>query len=214
MVVVGTLAGSPRVQRGAIVAVTSHGPPRVVVFQFNPDEVSRTVAAAETGDGKDAGRSGFGAPRESVSMTVELDAADPFDGLGLRPLEVGVLPELSALELLLHPGIADVLAATVLAKLGTVSLKPAERPTAILVWGAHRVVPVRISELTITEQAFTPALVPARATVALKAEVLTYDDLTSSDVGYALYLAHVIAKEALGAAAVVGGGGSYTAALA
>lgn len=202
----GTLSSSPRTLRGAIVAVDPKSPlSRIVIFQYNPDEVRRTLAPAAGDSGSSAGEvhHGWGAPAESVTMTVELDAADQLDAGNPIAGTVGILPQLSVLEMLLHPGSIDVIANTVLLAAGTIEILPIELPLAVLVWGPARVVPVKVTGLTITEQAFNPGLAPVRASVEVAAKVLTYDDLSVTDVGYGLYVAHLVAKEVL---AVIGAG--------
>jgi hypothetical protein len=178
---------------------------RIVIFQYNPDEVRRTLAPAADDSGSRSGEvhHGWGAPAESVTMTVELDAADQLDAGDPIAGTVGILPQLSVLEMLLHPGSIDVIANTVLLAAGTIEILPIELPLAVLVWGPARVVPVRLTGLTIIEQAFNPGLAPVRASVEIAAKVLTYDDLSVTDVGYGLYVAHLVAKEVL---AVIGAG--------
>jgi hypothetical protein len=201
---VGTLESSPRTLRGAIVAVDPKGPPsRIVIFQYNPDEVRRSLepAGEAGGGGSDVNRA-WGAPSESITMTVEVDAADQLAAGDPLAGTVGILPQLSVLEMLLHPGSVQVIANTVLLAAGTIEILPIELPMAVLVWGPARVLPVKITGLSITEQAFNPGLAPLRASVDIGAKVLTYDDLSVTEIGYGLYLAHVVAKEAL---AVIGG---------
>ncbi len=204
----GTLTSSPRVTRGAIVAVDPASPlSRIVVFQYNPDEVSRTLApAGDGGGGSSSARRAWGAPKESVSLTVELDATDQMDAGDPVAGALGITPQLSVLEMLLHPSSARVIANTALLMAGTIEILPLELPLTVLVWGPGRVLPVTISNLAITEQAFTAALTPMRATVEISADVLTYDDLSVTDVGYGLYVAHLVAKEVMATAAVVAGG--------
>jgi hypothetical protein len=201
---VGTLSSSPRTLRGAIVAIDPTGPPsRIVIFQYNPHEVRRTLAPA-TGDSGSAGgevHRAWGAPAESITMTAELDAADQLDGGDPIAGTVGILPQLSVLEMLLHPGSIPVIANTVLLAAGTIEILPIELPLAVFVWGPARIVPVKVTGLTITEEAFNPGLAPVRASVEIGAKVLTYDELSVTDVGYGLYLAHLVAKEVL---AVIG----------
>jgi hypothetical protein len=204
---VGTLTSSPRVLRGAIVAVDPASPlSRIVVFQYNPDEVSRTLAPAGDGGGSSYARRAWGAPKESVSLTVELDATDQMDAGDPVAGAMGIAPQLSVLEMLLHPSSARVIANSALMMAGTIEILPLELPLTVLVWGPGRVLPVTITNLGITEQAFTAALTPMRATVEISADVLTYDDLSVTDVGYGLYVAHLVAKEVMATAAVVVGG--------
>jgi hypothetical protein len=177
---------------------------RVVVFQYNPDEVSRSLQPREgggSGQGADAHRA-WGAPSETVSMTVELDATDQLETGDPIAAASGILPALSALEMLLYPSSVQVLANTALLAAGTIELLPIELPVTVLVWGPARVLPVTITSISITEQAYGPGLVPLRAAVDLAARVLTYDELSVTDLAYGLYLAHLVSKEVL---AVVGG---------
>lgn len=203
----GTPTSTPRPLRGAIVAVDPTSPlSRVVVFQYNPDEVSRSLEPAGDGSGSGGGeRRAWGAPRESISMTVELDATDQLDAGDPVAGALGIAPQLSVLEMLLHPSSARVITNTALMAAGAIEILPVELPLTILAWGPGRIVPVRISSLSITEQAFTSGLYPIRAGVDISADVLTYDDLSIADVGYGLYLAHLVAKEVMATSAVVGG---------
>jgi hypothetical protein len=203
---------TPRTLRGAIVAVDRSGPPtRIVVFQYNPDEVSRTIQPREGGgSGSDTHRA-WGAPTETLSLTVELDATDQLEAGDPLAAATGILPALSVLEMLLHPSSINVITNSVLLAAGTIQILPAKPPTAILVWGPARVVPVKLTNLQITEQAHNPALVPIRASVEVSANVLTYEDLPLADVGFGLSVAHLVAKEVL---ATIGGAAGAGAAIA
>jgi len=70
-------------------------------------------------------------------------------------------------------------------------------PMSLFVWSAARIVPVRITELNITEEAFDPRLNPLRAKVSLGLRVLSIDDLFFSDKGGSLYMAYQQQKESL-----------------
>ena len=70
-------------------------------------------------------------------------------------------------------------------------------PLTLFVWSATRIVPVRITDLSITEEAFDPTLNPLRAKVSLGLRVLSIDDLFFSDKGGSLYMAYQRQKEAL-----------------
>lgn len=205
----GTLEASPRPLRGAVVAIDPKGPlSRIVIFQYNPDEVRRSLEpAGGAGGGSDVNRA-WGAPSESITMTVELDAADQLAAGDPLTGTAGILPQLAVLEMLLHPGSVQVIANTILLAAGTIEILPIELPMAVLVWGPARVLPVKLTGLTITEQAFNPGLAPLRASVEIGAKVLTYDDLSVTEIGYGLYLAHVVAKEALAVVGSVTGAGA------
>jgi hypothetical protein len=199
--------GAPRTLRGAIVAVEARNPlSRIVLFGYNPDEVTRTLKPRAPASGQatapgDVHRI-WGAPVETLSMTVEVDATDQLERGDPAAAVSGIAPQLSALEMLLYPSSTLVIANTALLALGTIEILPPEGPLTVLVWGPGRAVPIRLDSVEITEQAFAPSLVPIRASVALSATVLTYDDLPLSDPGYALFLVHQVLKETL---AAVGG---------
>lgn len=203
----GSFPGSPRTLRGAIVAVEPRNPlSRIVLFGYNPDEVSRSLKPRGAGAGQQVGPGDanriWGAPVETISMTVEVDATDQLEAGDPVAAASGIAPQLSALEMLLYPSSSLVIANTALLLAGTIEILPPEGPLTVLVWGPGRAVPVHIDGLEITEQAFSPTLVPTRASVQISATVLTYDDLLVTSPGYALFLVHQVLKEAL---AVVGG---------
>ncbi|MBK6872049.1 MAG: hypothetical protein IPJ14_15895 [Kineosporiaceae bacterium] len=200
----GSFPGSPRTLRGAIVAVDPRNPlSRIVVFDYNPDQLTRSLSPREGGSSApgDVHRI-WGAPVEKISMTVEIDATDRLEAGDPIASVSGIAPQLSALEMLLYPSSALVIANTALLLAGTIEILPPEGPLIVLVWGPGRTVPISLDSLEITEQAFSPALVPIRASVAISATVLTYDDLPVTDPGYAMFLVHQVVHETL---AVVGG---------
>lgn len=200
----GTFPGSPRTLRGALVAVDPSSPlPRIVVFQYNPDSVVRTITPRT--DGPSDARRIRGAPTEQITMTVEIDATDGLETGDPVATTMGVAPQLAALELLMYPGAATVIANTALLMAGTIEILPPEAPLTVMVWGPGRTVPVKVQSLRITEQAFDTALRPIRAGVEIAAQTLTYSDLPPVDAGYALFLAHQVANEVLAATAAVTG---------
>jgi hypothetical protein len=206
----GSFPGSPRTLRGAIVAVDPRSPlSRIVVFQYNPDQMVRTLrpraAPAEATTGTADAHRVWGAPTESISMTVEIDATDQLEAGDPVAATTGIAPQLSALETLLYPSSSLVIANTALLLAGTIEILPPEGPLTVLVWGPGRAVPVRLESLTVTEQAFDPALFPIRASAVLAVRVLTYSDLPASDPGYALFLVHQVLKEAMATVAGVTG---------
>ncbi|MEW2051334.1 hypothetical protein [Streptomyces sp. NPDC005476] len=204
--------GSPRTLRGAVVAVDSSGPlSRLVVFQYNPDQIVRTLrprgpAPAHQVSAADAHRL-WGAPVETISLTVSVDATDQLEHGDPMAALSGVAPQLAALEMLLYPGTATVVENAAMLLAGTIEILPMESPLTLLIWGPGRAVPIRIESLSITEQAFSPELFPTLASVQMSAQILSYNDLSVSDPGHALFLVHQVMKEtmalAAGAAAAV-----------
>ena len=196
--------GSPKTSRGALIGLDPANPlASVIVFQYNPDEMTRTLAArAATGAGQSGGARDealrlTGAPIENISLAVEIDASDQLETGGLLASTLGVYPQLSSLEMLLYPKSRLVIANTALALAGSIELVPPEAPLTLLVWGPKRVVPVRLTQFSITEQAYDPDLNPIRARVALGLRVLSYSDLSVTSPGYHLFLAHQVVKEVM-----------------
>jgi hypothetical protein len=200
---------SPKLLKGALVAFESQfagAVPSVIVFQYNPAELTRSVAdragapeAGSVGAAREDAHRVQGPPVETINLTVELDAADQLDEAVKHPAAVqhGLNPSLAALELLLYPPTEQVLLNQVLAQAGTIQYCPPDLPLVLFVWGRSKVVPVRLTSFSVTEQAFDPVLNPIRAQVELGMRVLTYMELNETSVGYHAYLASQTQKEVL-----------------
>ncbi|SRR5216110_172312 len=191
-----TFPNSPRLIKGALIGIDIFNPlASVIVFQYNPDTMTRSLRARTTG-GQDGGSKRealrlSGPPEETINLSIEFDASDQPD---VTPT---VYPALSALEMLLYPKSLVEIANTKLALLGRRGIIKPLAPLTIFVWGPKRVLPVRLTDLNITEQAYDPKLNPIQAKVDLNLYVLSYNDLKVSNPGYFLFLAHQIAKEAM-----------------
>lgn len=204
---------SPRLLKGAILGFDIFNPiASVVVFQYNPDTLSRTLQAQSAGGGDGADRSEAtrlkGAPVETISLDVEIDATDQLEKAEGTATSMGVYPQLSALEMLLYPKSSLVIANTILMAVGTLEIIPPEAPFTLFVWGPKRVLPVRLTEFSITEEAYDVSLNPIRAKVSLGLRVLSYNDLPVTHPGYGMFLAHQVVKEVM---AVVGSVGNLSA---
>ena len=197
---------SPRVTKGALVSFDRQNPiATVIVFQYNPEKMTRSLKGQErTGEGdREEVLRIKGAPSETISMKIELDATDQLEKADPVAISLGIYPQLSALELLLYPTSSHVKSKTVQALAGTLEIAPPESPLTILATGPNRVVPVRLTSLTITETGFDPNLNPIQADVDLSLDVLTYDDFPAQSVGYALSLAYQVSREAMAALGTV-----------
>ena len=192
--------GSPRLLKGAIIGLDPANPlASVVVFQYNPDTMTRKLDARTTGGGDSNDRSEAlrltGPPKETITLNIEVDAADQLEKASPLAVVSGVYPTLAALEMLLYPKTATVIANNVLAQLGNIEIIPPEAPLTLFVWGPQRVVPVRLTSFSITEQAYDPMLNPILAKVDLTLNVLSYLDLKLTNPGYTLFMAYQITKE-------------------
>lgn len=203
---------SPRVIKGALVGLDLFNPlTSVIVFQYNPESVSRTLQAQGAGEGgaRSEAMRLTGPPIETIKVEVEIDALDQLaagrldDGLGIHP-------ELAALEMLLYPSSTLAIANTVALALGTIEVMPPVGPFTLLVWGAKRVLPVRLTEFSVTEELHDHDLNPLRAKVSLGLRVLSYNDLSITHPGYYVFLSHQIVKETL---AKVGSGTDVSSVL-
>jgi hypothetical protein len=199
---VSTFPGSPRLLKGAIIGLDPGKPlASVVVFQYNPDTLTRRIDARATGGGDNTDRSEAfrltGPPKETITVSIEIDATDQLEQANLLAVASGIHSTLAALEMLLYPKSAFTIANTALAAVGNLEIIPPEAPLTLFFWGPARVLPVRITSLSITEEAYDTLLNPIRAKVDLTLQVLSYFDLKITNPGYQLFLAHHIAKEIL-----------------
>jgi hypothetical protein len=176
---------SPRLVRGGLVVVDpdTGAVLRIVTLQYNPDSLARgfQLKAAPEGGARDEALRITGPPAQTVTVEAELDAADAL----AEPLanadvvELGLAAQLAAIESLVYPSVAAVQDAAGLAAAGMLEVAPAPAPLVLFAFGPRRVLPVRITELSITEEAFDPRLNPIRAKVRLGLRVLTVNDVGS-----------------------------------
>ena len=193
---------SPKELKGGIVAYSfPELLPVVIIFQYNPDAVSRSIQAGSGGGGGGRGDANRvnGPPQETLSMSVEIDAADQLEKPSENALTVdnGLHPAIAALEQLLYPAYPAVIANEALALAGSAFILGEQAPLAFLIWGEKRVLPIQVDSLSITEEAFDQRLNPIRAKVDLSMKVLTYRDLDITNPGYWVYLASFTQKEVM-----------------
>lgn len=206
-----TFPRSPRVLKGALVGIDLFNPlASVIIFQYNPATMSRSLQAKISGEGNarhEVSRLG-GPPTETINLEVEIDATDQLEKDDGTAVGMGIHPQLAALEMLIYPKSSLVILNTALLAAGTMEIVPPEMPFTLLIWGAKRVLPVRVSNFNITEEAHDVNLNPIRARVSLGLQVLTYDDFPVTHPGYATFLAHQLVKETM---AVVGSANNLNA---
>lgn len=187
--------GNAQVQRAGFVFLDPllGTPVKAIAFQFNPDTLTRTLQpqtiGSEPGDRLEALRL-KGPPHETIRFNAEFDATDQLDhpDQNAREATEGIGPALAALELSMYPTVQQLLTEDRLAGLGMIEIAPAESPLTVLVLGRKRVLPVRITDFSVTEEAFSTALDPIRAKVSISVRVLTVDDLGFGHKGGQLYL--------------------------
>jgi hypothetical protein len=196
---------SPKLLKGVIVSLDPNlgVPLGTITFQYNPDEVARSLKPQSVGDEPD--RTEIlrlkGPPIETIKCTVEIDATDQLATGDSNTVAFGIQPQLAALELLVYPSSAVLIANEALSYLGTIEILPMESALTLFVWSKTRVTPVLITDLDITEEAFDPQLNPIRAKVSLGMRVLNVNDVGFQNPAGALYMTYQATKEALAALA-------------
>ncbi|MBC8737669.1 hypothetical protein F6X40_12755 [Paraburkholderia sp. UCT31] len=197
----------PRLLKGAIVGIDLFNPlASVIMFQYNPETLTRTLQAqgmgGEQGDRDEVMRL-KGAPVETIKVDIEIDATDQLESGDSIALSMGIYPQLSQLEMLIYPKSAQVIANTVLLATGTIEIIPPMAPFTLFIWGVKRVLPVRLTDFSISEEAHDEHLNPLRAKASLGLRVLSYNDLSITNPGYHLFLTHQIVKETMATIASV-----------
>ena len=200
-----SLSSSPRLIKGGLVILAPGGGAvrAMISLQYNPDSLSRSYQVQGVGgDGGGERAQPFrlkGPAVESIKLEAEIDATDQlqFPEQNANAVAFGVAPQLATLEALVNPSVAELLAHDALAASGTLEIVAPEAPLVLFVWSAQRVVPVRVTEFSITEEAFDAALNPIRARVSLGLRVMTTDDLGFAHKGGQIFVNHLRAREAL-----------------
>jgi hypothetical protein len=196
---------SPRLVKGGIVTmdVDTSAVKSVIALQYNPDSLTRSLQIQSMPGGQDGVRVDAlrlrGPAIETIKLEAELDATDQLEFPNQNPLAVqyGLQPQLAQLEMLINPTVETLLADDAMASAGTLEIIPLEQPLTLFVWSKSRVVPVRLTEFSVTEEFFDTSLNPIRAKVSLGLRVLTVDDLGFEHPGARIFMAYLSSKEQL-----------------
>jgi hypothetical protein len=176
---------------------------RVIVLQYNPDTLTRTLQVQGTGESGD--RSEVlrlkGPAVETLKIDAEIDATDQLEIAkpGSVVLQSGIFPQLAALETIIYPTTTQLMSNHAMAAAGMLEILPMESALTLFIWSTTRIVPVRITDFSITEEAFDTHLNPIRAKVSLGMRVLSVSDLGFDHRGSSIYLAYQRAKETFAA---------------
>ncbi len=193
---------SPRLLKGGIVLIdpVTSAVRRIIALQYNPDSISRTLqvqgVGAESGDRSEALRL-KGPPVETIKVEAEMDATDQLEVADGVATSVGLHPQLAVLELIIYPGSAQLQANNSKAQSGTLEIAAMESALMLFIWSKQRIVPVRLTEFSITEEAFDVALNPIRAKVSLGMRVLSVNDIGFTHKGGSLFMSYLQNKEQL-----------------
>ncbi len=199
---------SPRLLKGGIVLIdpATARVQRIISLQYNPDSLSRTLQVQGSSEGGE--RSEVlrlkGPAVETLKLEAEIDATDQMETGEAVVGDLGIHPQLAALETLVHPTSAQLEGNNALASQGIMEIIPMQSPLALFVLGKRRVMPVRITEFSITEEAFDPNLNPLRAKVSLGMRVLTVDDAGFKHKAGNLFMSYLQQKESFAVQSAAG----------
>jgi hypothetical protein len=198
---------SPRLVKGGIVTLdpSTTAVKSVIALQYNPDSLTRTMQIQSMPGGQDGVRVDAlrlrGPAVETIKIEAELDATDYLEFPKMQAykpyFQFGLQPQLAQLEMLINPTVETLIADDNMANAGTLEIIPLEQPLTLFVWSKSRVVPVRLTEFSITEEAFDQQLNPIRAKLSLGMRVLTVDDLGFQHPGGHYFMAYLGNKETL-----------------
>jgi hypothetical protein len=194
-----TFPGSPKILKGGIVLVDPDtlAVQCIIVLQYNPDTISRTLqaqAVSEGGDRSEALRL-KGPPVETIKLDAEIDATDQMELGDQDTAQYGIHPQLSALETMIYPKSSDLIDNNRLANQGKLEIAPTMAPLSLFVWSEKRIIPVRVTDFSVMEEAFDPSLNPIRAKVSLGMRVLNINDIGFDTNGGSLYMNYQQQKE-------------------
>ena len=208
---------SPNLLKGALIQFSAPmliPIPNIIIFQYNPETMTRALTpwqppAPATGEEDAASAEASAAkqtsalaqpydPKETFSLTLELDATDALEAPSSHPVAVvaGVADRISAIEMLCYPpgdsALGGLLNVSVSVSIGSGGISASTGaaadvinrksvPVVLFFWGPGRIVPVRITSVSIEEQQYSPLLYPVRAKVSLNLTVLDADDLVNAE---------------------------------
>lgn len=173
---------------------------RIIALQYNPETLTRSLqvqgGGGEGGDRSEALRL-KGPPAETIKLEAVLDAADhlEFPEQHQNVVESGLHTQLAALETIVYPHSSQLRANHEKASSGMLEIVPMEAPLSLFVWSPNRVLPVRLTEFSVTEEMFDPSLNPIRAKVSIGMRVLNVNDLGFNHRGGSLFMTYLQNKE-------------------
>lgn len=161
--------------------------PTVILFQYNPDELTRVFTLEEAATAGSTPGAALSAPKpakEAYSLKLEFDATDGLERGTPITTAFGISPRLAALEMLVQPVGSSLLGGLVGSLLGGsagATVPAGKVPLVYFAWGPARITPVRMTSLSIHETAFDELLNPVHASADVGLTVLRKDDLGPDD---------------------------------
>jgi Contractile injection system tube protein len=200
-----SLSSSPRLIKGGLVVMAPGGSAvrNTIALQYNPDSLTRSYQVQGVGgDGGGERAQPFrlkGPAIETIKLEADIDATDQLEhpDNNANAVAFGIGPQIALLEALVNPSVEEILAVAAATQNGTLEILPPEAPLVLFVWSKNRVVPVRVTDFSVTEEAFDPSLNPIRAKVSLGLRVLSTDDLGFTHKGGTMFLSYLRVRETL-----------------
>ena len=171
---------------------------RIITLQYNPDTLTRSLQIKGVGGDATEYSEAMrlkGPPVETIKLEAEIDATDKLEKADTQTAELGLHAQLALLETLVYPASTDLRANNIEASSGSLEIIPMQKPVVVFVWSKQRVVPVRITEFSITEESFDTALNPIRAKISLSLRVLTVDDVGFDQRAGSIFMSYLEQKE-------------------
>jgi len=185
--------------KGALVALDPYDPlASVVVFQYNPAELARTLEPQFASGGHTPAGTQFlaGPPTETIRLSIDVNAADQLERGDAVTKALGVYPALASIEMAMSPKTLQVAKILRAAAMGLIEVAPQPAPLTLFIWGWKRVQPVQIISYSVTETLHDGSLNPTAAKVDLGLRVLTFQDFPTLSAGLVLSMAQLAMKEA------------------
>jgi hypothetical protein len=199
-----TFPNSPRLLKGGIVLVDpdTAAVRRIISLQYNPDTLTRSLqiqGITDSGGDRSEILRLKGPPVETIKLDAEIDATDQLEFPDQNPnaVDAGIQPQLAALEAIVYPTSQQLQANNALEKAGTLEIIPMESALSLFIWSKNRIIPVRLTDFSITEEAFDTTLNPIRAKVSLGMRVLSVSDVDFDSKAGSLYMIYQQQKERL-----------------
>jgi hypothetical protein len=198
-----TFPNSPRLLKGGIVLVDpdTAAVRRIISLQYNPDTLTRSLQIQGITIDSGGDRSEIlrlkGPPVETIKLDAEIDATDQLEFPDQNPnaVDAGIQPQIATLEAIVYPTSQQLQANNALEKAGTLEIIPMESALSLFIWSKNRIIPVRLTDFSITEEAFDTALNPIRAKVSLGMRVLSVSDVDFDSKAGSLYMIYQQQKE-------------------
>src|SRR5258708_26835640 len=143
--------GAPKVIKGGIVLIAPNTSAiqRIIVLQYNPDGLSRTLQVQGVGAASSHRSEALrltGPPVETIKLDAEIDATDQLEVSDKTTIASGILTQLAALETIIYPPSSKLITNNGLAAIGTLQCAPMETALKLFIWNTNRIMTVRSIE--------------------------------------------------------------------